>query len=282
MTDTPIYKTAEGQGVVMALYDRVLARWPVAFEALNIDTRHGRTSAIASGEASAPPLVLLHGSCSNAVSWIGDVEAYSRHFRVYAVDLPGEPGRSSPNRPPWAGPAFAEWLEDLLDGLACPKASLLGISQGGWTALRFATHRPERVGRLVLLAPGGVTPARMSFLLRAIPLSMLGRRGAEALNRITFGDQPIAEEAVVFMNAIMTHLKPRIGAQVIFTDAELRRLTMPVLLIAGARDALFASEKTAARLEKLLPQFTVHMLPEAGHVLHGLAAEIMPFLAATG
>ena len=163
--------------------------------------------------------------------------------------------------------AFAEWLEDLLDGLEVAKASLLGLSQGGWTALRFATCCPERVEKLVLLAPGGVAPARASFILRAVVLSMCGRRGAEALNRIVFNGQPIHPEAAHFMDVIMTHFRARIGAQPMFTDDELRRLTMPVLLIGGARDAILPSEKTAARLSSLLPHLEAHLLPEAGHAL---------------
>ena len=282
MNPSPLYRSVAGEQAVMALYDRVLAHWPVPYQALDIDTRHGRTFALASGPASAPPLVLLHGACSNAVSWVGDVAEYSRCCRVYAVDLPGEPGRSAPNRPPWAGPAYTEWLEDLLGGLGIGTASLVGLSQGGWTACKFATHRPERVARLVLLAPGGIVPTRTSFLLRAVLLSMLGRRGAEALNRHVFGGQPVHEEAVAFMDAIMTHFKARVGAEPLFTDEELRRLTMPVLLVAGARDVVRPPEQMAARLRGLLPQLTVRILPEMGHVLAHLAPEVVPFLRAEG
>jgi pimeloyl-ACP methyl ester carboxylesterase len=274
----PIYKSAEGERVIMEHYDRVLARWPAPYEPLYVDTRHGRTFAIASGDPAAPALVLLHGSASNAVFWISDAVAYSPYYRVYAVDIPGEPGRSAHNRPDWNGPAFGEWMEDVLDGLHIAKASLLGISQGGWTALKFATARPERVEKLVLLAPGGVAPARPSFLLRAIVFSMMGRRGAEAINRIVLGDQTILGEALVYMNEIMTNFKPRIGAQALFSDEELSRLTMPVLLIAGGRDAILPSEKTVARLQKLLPRLTVDLRPTAGHALVDVAPAVIPFL----
>lgn len=64
----------------------------------------------------------------------------------------------------------------------------------------------------------------------------MGRRGAEALTRFTFGDERIDPEALIFMNAIMTHFKPRIGSLAIYTDDELKRLTMPVLLLGGAKD----------------------------------------------
>jgi pimeloyl-ACP methyl ester carboxylesterase len=54
----------------------------------------------------------------------------------------------------------------VLDGLGVKKASLLGISQGAWVALKFATTHTERVEKLVLLATAGIERARLSFMLR--------------------------------------------------------------------------------------------------------------------
>ncbi|MDQ1300692.1 MAG: hypothetical protein QG637_612 [Chloroflexota bacterium] len=278
MSEGSLYKSVEGQRVVMAHYDRLLARWPAPYETVRVATRYGETFGIVKGEASAPPLVLLHGANSNALAWGGDVAEFSRFFRTYALDVIGEPGRSAPARPPWAGPAYAEWLADVLDGLNLSTTALLGISQGGWLALKFATQRPERVTKLALLAPGGIVMPRLSFLLRAIPLSFMGRWGAEAINRIVFGRQPIAAEVMVVMNEIMTHFKPRIEPPPLYTDAELAALTMPILLLAGAEDALLPSEKVAARLSRLAPAVTARILPQTGHVLHTLAPEIVPFL----
>jgi pimeloyl-ACP methyl ester carboxylesterase len=79
------------------------------------------------------------------------------------------------------------------------------------------------------------------------------------------------------MNAIMTHFRPRIGALPLFSDAELSGLTMPVLLVAGEQDALYPSGKTAARLEKLLPDLSVILEPEMGHVLYGISEKVLPF-----
>ena len=84
-------------------------------------------------------------------------------------------------------------------------------------------------------------------------------------------------EAIEFMNAIMTHVRPRIEAEVLFTDEELRRLTVPVRLVLGARDALRASARIAARLQSLLPRLTTVLLPEAGHVLAGMAERVISF-----
>jgi len=278
MITESIYKSPAGKSEIMALYDAVLARWPVPYEAITIPTRHGETFVIASGDKSAPPLVLLHGSASNAVSWVGDVTEYSQHFRVYAVDLPGEAGRSAENRPAWDGPGFAEWLDDVLDGLKIQKTALLGISQGGWTALKFATNHPERVTRLVLLTPGGVMPARPSFILKAVFLSMFGRWGAERINRIVIGKQPIHPEAVKFMDAILTHFKARMGKEYLFSDDELKRLTMPTLLIGGTEDALIPMESVVPRMQKFVPQLKAALIPGMSHAVINMAGQVIPFL----
>lgn len=280
MTTQAIYKSAAGERAVMAIYDSLLAQWPVPYQALNIPTRHGQTFVIASGPATAPPLLLLHGAGTNSAMWGGDVAAYSQDYRVYAVDLPGEPGKSAPNRPPWAGPAYTEWLEDVLAGLAIDQATLVGLSQGGWTALKFATAHPDRVNKSVLLTPGGIIPDKMSFLFRAIGLMLLGRWGLRRLNRILFANQPVppgVDEVLILMT---THFKPRVGKLPCFTDEELQRLTMPVLLLIGTDDALRDARKIIARMEKLLPQLTAITIPGAGHALINTTSQIIPFLAA--
>jgi pimeloyl-ACP methyl ester carboxylesterase len=282
MTIKSIYKSPAGEQEIMAFYDSILAGWPVSNDHITVPTRHGNTFIIASGSKDAPPLILLHGSCSNALSWIGDVPEYSRHFRVYAVDTPGEPGRSAQNRPSWNSPAYAEWMQDLLDYLKIRKVILVGLSQGGWTALKFAVYRPERVQKLVLLAPAGIVPDRPSFLLRAVFFSLLGRRGAESLNRFTMGGEPVHPTAVKYMNTIMTHFRPRIDSLKSFTDEELKRLDMPVMLISGKLDPIRSGEKIAARLQIFLPDLSFKLYPEKGHVLVNLAGEISRFLLRSG
>jgi pimeloyl-ACP methyl ester carboxylesterase len=94
-----LYKTPVGESVVMAIYDSALRNWPVPYQTRMVSTRYGETFVIASGDPPAPPMILLHGAGGNSAMWAGEVEDYSSRFRVYAVDLPGEAGRSTANRP---------------------------------------------------------------------------------------------------------------------------------------------------------------------------------------
>lgn len=278
MKRRPIYKSAAGKQAVMAVYESILAVWPDSTESLWIETRAGRTHVLAQGEKDAYPLVLLHGAGSNALAWGADVPELARHFRVYAVDTPGEPGRSCEERIPWQGDGIVEWLDDVLDGLGADRVLLSGISQGGYIALRLADARPGRVQALAVLAPGGVSQVRPGFLVRAIVYTALGRRGADALTRRVMGDSGAPAVAEEYMHLIYTHFRSRMDAQPLLTDAQLRSLAMPVWLMTGARDSIFDSAKTVARFRRLVEGVEVRQLPGAGHALINVSAEMAPFL----
>ena len=159
MTENPsLYRSPAGEKAVMAFYDAVLAAWPVPYTTQMVETRYGDTFVISSGDPTNPPMILLHGGTSNAVSWAGDVAAYAKQYHVHAVDQIGDPGRSAPTRPPLEGSAFADWLDDVRMGLNVACVTLVGLSQGGWIALKYSTTYPDRVAALVLLTPGGIMP----------------------------------------------------------------------------------------------------------------------------
>jgi pimeloyl-ACP methyl ester carboxylesterase len=97
------------------------------------------------------------------------------------------------------------------------------------------------------------------------------------------GIRPIADISEVNeeIAIIMTHLKRRIGVLPLFSDKELRRLTMPTLLLNGQEDALRDSRKVAEQMRKLVPDLSTKIIPQAGHLLYNNHGHIMPFLAAT-
>ena len=272
-----VFKSEEGRRAVLARYDEVFERWSAPNSVRDVPTRHGRTRVVLSGPEGAPPAVLLHGSASNAVSWLGEAEILSRDFRVIAPDLPGEPGYSEEIRFPLAGPAPEEWLDDVLEGLGLERILLAGMSLGGWAALRFASRRPGRVERLVLLCPSGAAPARASFLLKSVLYLARGRKGVENLARLVYGNAEVPREAVDFTVLMMESFRPRMEAPPVFADAELARIPCPVLYVGGLKDALLRTRESAERLARLLPDFRAELDPEAGHVLPGRGERMREF-----
>ena len=193
---------------------------------------------MASGHADAPPVILLHGSGANSAMWRDDASTWSTRMRVFAVDLPGEPGLSLAARPPLASDAYVRWLTEVLDGLSVDRASFVGISLGGWLATQFAIRRADRVNRLVLLSPSGIGRQKTSTLLLALALLPFGRPGRELAMGRVLGAQLSGTAAGEYVLLIHEHFRPRTERVPIFTDFELTRVAAPTLVVVGQNDAL--------------------------------------------
>jgi pimeloyl-ACP methyl ester carboxylesterase len=278
-----IYKSSDGERQVEERYREFLKRWPVPSEQIRIPTRHGETFVVASGPSDAPPLVLLHGGASNSTIWMGDVAAYAQCFRVYCVDVIGEPGLSAPSRPALASDAYANWLTDVLNGLAVQRASFAGVSLGGWLALDFAIRCPERVERLAVLCPGGVGRQKLGIVFETMILRAFGKWGKRKLTHRVLGrppaDPPPAVRAFIeFFALIHANFRPRMVKLPVFSDAALRSVKAPLLAIVGGRDVLLDSGETKRRLEENALNAKVMLLPQAGHLIPGQTPKLLEFL----
>lgn len=278
-----IYRTAEGAKAVEAAYRGLLDAWPVDSERLVVPTREGDTFVLAFGPKDAPPVLAFHGSGANAARWIGSSVAWAQHLRVYAIDIIGEPGLSAPSRPPLGSEAYVLWLDDVMAGLGLTETSIVGESLGGLIALDYATSRPERVTRLVVLTPSGIGRETRSVYLKMALLSLLGAKGKLKAIQLMLGpvfSRPSKDMAVIgpLMMLITKHFLYRKARMPIFDDARLRRLTMPVLAILGAVDAVLDHNETRRRLVETVPQAEVRMLPEVGHILPDQTAPVLEFL----
>lgn len=274
-----IYRTEAGGREILRRYEQALANWPVPAERRRVPTREGETFVLVCGPEEAPPLLLFHGSGSNAEMWRGDVAAWAGHFRVHAVDMIGEPGLSAPSRPPLDSPAYAAWLDDVLDGLGIERAAVVGTSLGGWLALDYATRRPERVERLALLCPGGIGRQKIGFLVKVLLYKPFGRWGMRRSIKAVAGVDPAAmPEVAEYLTLTFTHFLPRRDRLPVFSDDALRKLTMPMLVIVGERDAMLDSQDTADRVHRTVPEANVTLLPGVAHAVLGQTRPILEFL----
>lgn len=98
-----------------------------------------------------PPAVFLHGLGLSRAVFDPVVEAVAAHCRVVRLDLRGH-GRSRPPDP--AAPyTHHEDVRETLDALGLGRVDVVGLSLGGAVAVDLALAHPDRVRRLVLLAP---------------------------------------------------------------------------------------------------------------------------------
>jgi len=153
-------------------YDRVLAKWPLPIDAIDVESDYGTTRVNASGPVDGAPVVLLPGGGATSTVWFANVATLAQENRVFAIDPMGDPGRSVVGRKPiHAVEDLMSWLDQLLDTLDVTRTSLVGHGYGATVALAYALHRTERVGTLVLLDPPSCFAGmRLAYLLHAVPL----------------------------------------------------------------------------------------------------------------
>ena len=275
MTMTSVFKSVEGRDTIRAYYNGILGALPLTQR--TIETSFGETFVLEAGGTDAPPVILLHGSCSNSAAWLGDLPALASLYHVFAADIPGEPGNSGDHRLDFLSDAYPRWLYETLDALKIPKAAMIGNSLGGWLALQFAVAYPARTSALALIAPSGIAMPRPDFL-RSITDVASNRDSAKAANEAMAEGANMPKEALEFMALVMEHFIPFTDALPVLSDTQMRLLTMPVLYIAGEDDITMDVEAVSQRLASLVPKAEID-LREGGHIITSAADRILPFLA---
>lgn len=201
------------------------------------------------------PLLLLHGNGESKEYFAAQMEPFSACRHVYAVDTRGH-GESPRGDAPFTLAQFAKDLELFRKEHGIETMDLLGFSDGGNIAMLYALAHPERVSKLILnganLDPSGVK--------RSVQLPVeLGYRIASLFARKSPKAKANAELLGLMVNE--PHIAP----------AELAKLTMPALVLAGENDMIRDdhTETIAASLPDaelvILPgdHFTAAKNPEA-------------------
>lgn len=273
-TQIPIYRTEEIRARLMALYDEKLRQWPVPFDAFSVSTRHGKTHVIASGDAAAPPIVLLHPESVTGLTWSPITAALSSHCRLYALDTIGDMGRSELadfDDYLKKGPDFSVWVSDVCAELGVQRADVIGGSMGGWIALNHAIEAPDRVRNLVLLGPMGLA-SWLSMLRLFWPMMSLLAHSTDAkrdrMIKLAIGEGERADRELVPWLKIVGKLGGRTGWPIRISDERLRKIRAPTLLFLGGKDdAIGNPTPVAERARGVITGCAVELLPNAAHMM---------------
>jgi pimeloyl-ACP methyl ester carboxylesterase len=248
----------------MTAYERVFALWPQPREELDVETATATTRVHAyRPHPGGEPVVLLTGAGGNAAAWFPHVTALAEAGPVYGIDMPGDANPSVPRALMTPPASCAAWLDGLLSKLSDRPAHLVGFSYGGWVALNQALRAPDRVASITLLDPAGLTKPDARFY-RWLTISGLATLTPMPLRRhlARWLDNPamLQPELMTLMWAAIRgyRMEPKFPA--ILTDDELRAITLPVLLITGARSALLTPAEARAR-GRLMPHAQVAIVP---------------------
>jgi pimeloyl-ACP methyl ester carboxylesterase len=241
---------------------------------------------------SGPRLLYLHG-IDGLHTWPAGLERLASHFTIVAPHLPGF-GVSRGLEALDDVHDVAIFLQDLLDALGIDRVPVIGHSLGGMFAAELAAAAPHRVTRLALLAPFGL------WLDDAPVADLVGVLRKDRL-RLAWHDlehpvaaalaQPLADPADALARDLLEtqHL---IGAGKFLWGVpdrglakRLHRVAAPTLVLWGAQDRVMRADRYGAAFQRLVPNASLRLLPDAGHNVplehpEPFASAILSFLGA--
>ena len=224
----PIFATPDGRAKYMAAYEAMFSLWKVPYDSIEVKTSYGSTHINVSGPGDGYPLVLLHAAGLSSTVWFANIAELSAHHRVYAVDVIGDAGKSVADRLMMKRTDYAQWLREVFDGLNIERCYLLGHSYGGWLTLNMALAYPERLQKIVLLAPAAsIYPMNLLTNL-GLRLPFTIRPPARFIFRMIASKGTVFEETFIHLMEMVTqYCLPATMFPTVYTEEELRQVKLP-------------------------------------------------------
>jgi len=266
-----LFKSEQGKNEVFALYEEKLRQLDLTYESRFVDTTRGKTHLLITGPADQPPLLLVHGS--NACAPIA-LEAYPelcKKYRVYAVDVLGQPNKSAEVRLSMKDDSYGQWMDEVMEALGLEQVTLLGFSFGGLVILKTLINHGSRVKAVFLAAP--------AYLVNGNPLKALWKvfipmRRYMRTQKIAYIEKFLSvlftkrdNFAIRFLSKVFLHFDMDFTPVPVISKQEAQKIDTPITLIAAEQDIMFPGKKMIKRAQQILPSLRqAVLLTDSKHV----------------
>jgi pimeloyl-ACP methyl ester carboxylesterase len=219
-----------------------------------------------------PPLLLVHGVAMRAEDFSPLLRRLSRTHRVYAPDLLGYGESDQPRGSEYSVATQTEVVRGFMDAVGLKRADVVAVSMGGWIAAKLAVEDPQRVGKLILIAPAGlsfrtaltetsfsattIAEQRRSFALQTDRAAMLPDFVIRDFVRLSKKKSWIVKKS---MRSMLTRSD-------LLLDGKLRGVRAPVLMIWGTHDRIVPFA-LAARMQREMPHARRVPVNGCGHLV---------------
>lgn len=240
-----------------------------------------------SGPKDAPAVILIHGFGSSLHTWEPWAQVLAADHRVIRFDLPGSGLSAADPTGDYTDARSLQLLVALMDRLGVAHASVVGHSIGGRIAWTFAARHPERVDKLVLVAPDGFASPGFAYgTPPEMPSSVQLMRYVLPKPLLRMSLEPAYADPSLLSDALTTRYHDLMLApgsrdaliarmqQTTLVDPLplLRGIRAPTLLLWGEADAMIPVANAADYL-KAIPDARLVSLPGVGHLPHEEAAQ---------
>jgi len=232
---------------------------------------------VENGPVSGVPVVFIHGFPFSHAMWQPQIDALQNTYRTITYDIRGH-GQTEAGDGQYTIELFVDDLIGILEERKIGKAVFVGLSMGGYIALRLYEREPERFKGLVLCDTRSEADTNEGKIKRAATIAAVKRDGVEAFAQ-NFVKSVFAEETFEknpdTVNTIRTIIgkNPPLGvagtllalASRTDTTASLTSITVPTLILVGEHDAL-TPVACAESLKQRIRGSQLHVIPHSAHM----------------
>jgi 3-oxoadipate enol-lactonase len=248
-----------------------------------------------SGSPAGLPVVFVHGFPFSHEMWKAQVDALSPEgYRVLTYDVRGH-GLSDVGDGQYTIEGHVDDLIGLLDHWKTSRVVIVGLSMGGYIALRALERNPERFCGAVLCDTRSETDPNEGKIRRARTMAMVKSRGSSAFAddfiKGVFAPATLSSNpsAVAMIRNIIVHTTPLSIAGTLLalaartdTTASLAAISIPTLILVGELDAT-TPVASARAIHAAIPGSEIQIVPGAAHMSNienpaAFNGALLPFL----
>ncbi|MGW0043523.1 alpha/beta fold hydrolase [Rhodococcus sp. NPDC003348] len=252
-----------------------------SFEISHAPVGGAATRVLRAGHDNADAVVMLHGTSGHLEAFVRNIPVFAEHFQVHALDMLGHGYTENPGGD-LRIPRYVEHVLAYLDSRGIERAHFIGESLGGWVAARLAADHPDRVGRIVLVAPGGTVanPQVMERIRTSTAAAVasddrgLTRQRLELLmhDPVNVTDELVDVRHTIYhrpafvagIDELLCLQKMENRTVDLLSPEQMARITAPALIVWGAQNP-FGDVPEANRMQESIPGSQLEVFAECGH-----------------
>ncbi|MGK0386906.1 MAG: pimeloyl-ACP methyl ester carboxylesterase [Patiriisocius sp.] len=261
-----LYKSEIGKKEIFELYDQKLKELNIKYLSKVVKTSYGDTHIISTGNASNPPIILVHGSNGCAPIALETYKNVHKEYQVFAIDVLAQPNKSAETRISMKDDSYGKWMHEIIDALALTNVTMAGFSFGGLIILKTLEYREENIKEVFLSAPAYIVngnPLKLLFnvffpMKRFIKTQKM--KFVEKFLTEVFTERD--EFAVQYLSKVFQYFNMDFTPVPVINTNKAQGIKTPITLIAAKNDMMFPGVKMIKRAHKIFPSMQKTVLLE--------------------
>jgi len=266
-----LYKSEFGKKEILNLYNQKLNELEIDYKYKLIDTDFGKTNIIVVGDATKPPLIIVHGSNGCAPIALETYPTLSKKFQIFAIDVLAQPNKSAETRLSMIDNSYGLWINELINKLELKNVTMAGFSFGGLIILKTLIQNESNIKEVFLSAPAFIVNGNPLIALFKIfiPMKRYIRtqktKYLEKFLETLFSEKD--EFAHNYLSKVFLYFNMDFSSIPIIKKEEAQSIKTPITLIVAKKDILFPGVKMMKRANKIFPSLkNTLLLEDSKHV----------------